>query len=490
MSRLLNRVAPRAFLCVALFTAGGWALEARYVPARDYFATAQAEIDKAQRSVTVCLYLFSLRPQQSDSVVFQLAEALVRARRRGVAVNVLLDQNHHFVEAGERGSDPLEGKNRAAYAYLKSQGVNVAYDGAATYTHTKALVIDEETVLLGSSNWSDSAMNRNEEGNLLVRSKAVARQTLDAIGGIGRQAPLPNHTDHAVALPLDLLTNGTLGKMVRRTDERALDTYLYLLNAEREGGSGTLDTAALAAWLGLGDMAPSAYRRQIVKTLRKLRDRYGLISLTEPNLAAETLLRSTQTVPLPQAYVAAGWNRELSLAGKVFWMISLAESQKSRLRPRWSINQKALARRYGVSAWFVSKGVMELRRKNLVEVEYAPLPGPDEGPRSPTLYTPNALYDPADWEEKRAALAARHGPERMKRAEELAALVFEDRDLNGIEELVDLETRLGTGPLREAAAVLGAKNPDNPKRSMAYLLGTVRKADLLDSEREKRGESR
>lgn len=469
-----NHIVSRSFLLVASIAAGGWAMEGRYVPAREYNAVAQAEIGKAQRSVTLCLYLFSLRPNQSRSDVFQLAEALARAHRRGVAVEVLLDQNINFAEDGERASDTLEGKNRAAYAYLKSQGVNVAYDDSATYTHTKALVVDEETVLMGSSNWSDSALNRNEEGNLLVRSKDIARETLKAIRAIKRQAPMTNHDDRAVPLPLDLLTNGTLGKMARRTDERALDAYLYILRLEQSGSPVPLDTAALAAWLGIDRMEPAAYRRQIVKTLRKLRGRYGLINLTEPALAAQTLLRSTQTVPLPEGYLAVGWNRELNLAGKVFWIINLAESQQSRLRPRWSINQKSLARRYGVSAWFISKGVMELRRQNLVEVEYAPLPGPGEGPRPPALYTPNALYDPADWEEKRADLEAKHGGEKLKRAQAVAALVYEDRDLNGIEELMDLETRLGREAVRRAAAILGAKNPDNPKRSMAYLLGTAR----------------
>jgi cardiolipin synthase len=450
-------------------------MEGRYVPAREYEATARAQIDGAKRSVALCLYLFTLRTNQSTSGVFQLAEALVRAHRRGVAVEVLLDQNINFAEDGERGSDAWEGKNRSAYAYLKSQGVDVAYDDSSTYTHTKALVIDEETVLLGSTNWSDSALNRNEEGNLLVRSKDIARDALNAIRAVRRRDPLANHDDRVVPLPLDLQTNGTLGRMARRSDERALDVYLHLLRREQSGTPAPVDVPALAAELGIERMTPLAYRRQIIKTLRKLRDRYGLIELTEPTLAAQTVLRSTDIVPLPEGYLDGGWNRRLSLAGKVFWIINLAESRASSRRPRWSVNQRALARRYGVSPWFLGKGLMELRRQNLVEVEYSSLPGPNEGPRAPTVYTPNALYDPAAWEAKRAALAAKHGEETLKRAEAVAALVFEDKDLNGIEELVELETRLGPRVIQRAAAILGAKSTDNPRRSMAYLLGTVRK---------------
>lgn len=36
-------------------------------------------------------------------------------------------------------------------------------------THAKALVADGETVLMGSSNWTASAFERNVEANALIR---------------------------------------------------------------------------------------------------------------------------------------------------------------------------------------------------------------------------------------------------------------------------------------------------------------------------------
>ncbi len=456
---------------VLFWGARGWAVEVRYVAARDYFSTAMAEIDNARRSVTVCLYLFSLRTNQSQSAVFQLADALARAHGRGVSVEVLLDAEEMY--------DALEGKNSAAYDFFRSRGISVFFDDTATLTHTKALVIDGETVLMGSSNWSDSAMNNNEEANLLVRSKDVARDTLRAIQAIPRQDPLgPEH--RGVSLPLAFLTNGVLGRMGNRGDQRALDIYLYLLHQEQKGGSPSVDRADLAQWLGMGHMGPSSSRRQIMKTLRKLRDRYGLIQLDEKPLAVRTLLRSSDTVNLPMDYFAMdGWNRDLSLAGKVAWIINLAESPRSPLRPRWSVGQERLAERHGVSAWFIRQGLLELRRKNLLEVEHAPLPGPDtDRPRPPAIYTPKALYNLATWEQKRAALAAKYGGDKFKRAQAAAALVYEDRDLEGIEELMTLEATRGIKAVRQACAILGAKKPDNPKRTMAYLLATVRKVSV------------
>ncbi len=96
-------------------------------------------------------------------------------------------------------------------------------------------------------------------------------------------------------------------------------------------------------------------------------------------------------------------------------------------------------------------------------------------PRLPSIYTLNTLYDPAEWTKKRDALMSEYGPEKFERAHKTAALVFEDADLNGIKELMALETQYGRDRIEEAVRLLGQKNPDNPLRTMAYLIGTIRR---------------
>ena len=68
-----------------------------------------------------------------------------------------------------------------------------------------------------------------------------------------------------------------------------------------------------------------------------------------------------------------------------------------------------------------------------------------------------------------------YGPEKFERAQKAAALVFENADLNGIKELMALETQYGSDRVDEAVRLLGQKNPDNPLRTMAYLIGTIRR---------------
>jgi hypothetical protein len=71
-------------------------------------------------------------------------------------------------------------------------------------------------------------------------------------------------------------------------------------------------------------------------------------------------------------------------------------------------------------------------------------------------------------------LKTKYGAEKFDRARKTAALVFEDSDVNGIKELMDLETRYGQARVSAALKVLEQKNPDNPLRSMDYLIGTIR----------------
>ena len=123
------------------------AREAEYVPERAYLDTVIREIKKARESVTVGMYMFTLRSPGGGA--HRLAQALAEAHRAGIKVEVLLDQNIEFLD-GEAG----EGKNGAAYAFLQSQGVPVYFDDGATFAHGKVVVIDGEVVITGSSNWS------------------------------------------------------------------------------------------------------------------------------------------------------------------------------------------------------------------------------------------------------------------------------------------------------------------------------------------------
>lgn len=458
---------------------GGWAYRAEVenISARDYFETVRREVGRAKSSVSLTLYLFSLSPREPSSKTFQLAEALSAAQARGVRVSVLLDRSAPSYAGGE-----TEGVNQAAFAFLKARGVPVFWDREGTLTHAKVLIIDEETVILGSSNWTRAALELNEEVNVMVRSRGLARDLLTGLNALPRESPPEEPT---VLIPAAYLAGGVLSRMAQGADERALDVLLYFL--WRGETSFRLDSRALAEHLGLGGLSENASRRQIHKTLKKLKDRYGVLDLTlHHGGAADVVLRLPDRpeepgVPVPVAYWSRGWNRRLSLAGKFFFLINCRERAVSDFPPRWSASLARLGERYGVSPWFVTRGVTELRRKNVVEVEYDPVgwTGPLD-PRRPNVYFLNPLPDFEAAERRLSELEKRFGVEKVARARKAAALVYEDGDVDGVQKLIALEERFGRDRIAAAEKILGAKRPDNPKRSLGYLIRTVQELADID----------
>lgn len=68
----------------------------------------------------------------------------------------------------------------------------------------------------------------------------------------------------------------------------------------------------------------------------------------------------------------------------------------------------------------------------------------------------------------------KHGEEKFTRAHTAAKLVYEDSDISGIKALIDLEDQYGRDRIDAALKIVAAKNPDNPLRTMAYLIGTIK----------------
>ncbi len=118
----------------------------------DCGAFAVARIDAARRTLLVQAYNFT-EPR--------IVAAVIAAARRGVAVTVLVDK----ITASQRG----EGVDAVAAA-----GIPTFVDRSPRIAHNKVMVIDGDTVLTGSFNWSVSAERVNAENLLAVRSPALA----------------------------------------------------------------------------------------------------------------------------------------------------------------------------------------------------------------------------------------------------------------------------------------------------------------------------
>jgi phosphatidylserine/phosphatidylglycerophosphate/cardiolipin synthase-like enzyme len=132
-----------------------------------YLDVALRLLRSAKREVSLVMFFMTYRPGGTHPGN-ALVEELVAAHRRGCEVKVILDL--------DRPTDPYGSRhiNRAAYRYLRSQGVDVRWDNQEWVTHAKVLVVDGRDILCGSHNWTAGSLCLYDDQSLLVRSEALA----------------------------------------------------------------------------------------------------------------------------------------------------------------------------------------------------------------------------------------------------------------------------------------------------------------------------
>jgi hypothetical protein len=124
-------------------------------------------LSHATSSVHAVLYRVSVYPQFKDSATSALVDGLIQAAGRGLEVRVLMDDCSFYADSAEA--------NLESAIFLYQSGIDVRFDAPDVTTHAKLLVVDGETVVLGSTNWNYYSVERNIEANVaLVRMPDVA----------------------------------------------------------------------------------------------------------------------------------------------------------------------------------------------------------------------------------------------------------------------------------------------------------------------------
>ena len=365
----------QSLLIVALATLGITArafcyqAEVTDISGTKYFPAVKEAISKAQKSINIAMFTIESSLAKQDSKPNQLIDELIEAKKRGVEVEVVLDQNVDFVNRRHSSDWETRIKSTTAYKRLKDAGVKVYYDEPARYVHAKAVVIDKKTVILGSTNWTEASFDNNIETDVLINSQEFAGEILAYLKTIKLDTKIGDYLESigpSVPVSWELLENPKLAPiLVKDQAERAFDVYLYLLwkyNGNPQAKL-TLFYDDLAKYLGIYEgWAITDYRRQIIKVLRKL-EGYKLIKF-EPRYAKEatiTLLNydegggayaiPNESAPkpiggfgappsagyfeLPEDYFNFGWSRDLSLRDKFCYLINLAYSDISDIKPFW-----------------------------------------------------------------------------------------------------------------------------------------------------------
>jgi phosphatidylserine/phosphatidylglycerophosphate/cardiolipin synthase-like enzyme len=136
----------------------GTSYQVCFTPGMDCEGLIAGEIGRARQQILVQVYSFTSKV---------IAEALVKAKRSGVAVYAVLDKSQRT----ERYSGAT---------FLANAGIPVVIDEIPAIAHNKVIVIDGVDVVTGSFNFTTSAQERNAENVIIIHNDpAVAKAYAD-----------------------------------------------------------------------------------------------------------------------------------------------------------------------------------------------------------------------------------------------------------------------------------------------------------------------
>ena len=149
-------------------------IQVRFSPGGQCMQFIEETLAKAQDTILVQAYSFT------SSII---ANALIAAYERGVAVQILVDRSQ------------LTARSSKVHRVV-AKGIPVLIDVVPGIAHNKVMLIDDDHVLTGSFNWTDAAEKRNAENLLLIKDRNISkiyRENWDKRAAKAQAAPTPTH---------------------------------------------------------------------------------------------------------------------------------------------------------------------------------------------------------------------------------------------------------------------------------------------------------
>lgn len=133
-------------------------------------------LSDSRKFVKVLPYIIDLIDSARNSVIIEspylhgknIRQSLIDAAHRDIKVSVVvpLHNNKRFFAPNGRYLKPLRSSNIHIYQFVKNGGM----------THAKALLVDDDTVVFGSSNFNEFTSGRMSEINIATKNKDLIRQ--------------------------------------------------------------------------------------------------------------------------------------------------------------------------------------------------------------------------------------------------------------------------------------------------------------------------
>jgi len=132
-------------------------IDACFTPGEDCTASVAEQVANAKKEILVQAYSFTSAP---------IAKALADAHKRGADVRIILDKSNRS-------------QKYSSYTFFKNAGVPVYIDAKHAIAHNKIMIIDRETVITGSFNFTMAAQEKNAENLLVIKSPELSAQYID-----------------------------------------------------------------------------------------------------------------------------------------------------------------------------------------------------------------------------------------------------------------------------------------------------------------------
>ena len=482
-----------------------------------YFPRLIRAINEAKEAIDILMFEYEFNPRKRFSPLNEITRELVAAQRRGVKVQLILDQNFKRYENkfGQMQTG-LEKKNLTAWEFLRDEGIDVQFDTAARVSHSKLVVIDGRMSIVGSQNWTEQSV-RSEQVSVLIKQEALAQGFLQAMEKVekasAQHSPGAYDEAYSIRLPYEFFYKvvaeepleyvETVGsRLYTNQAHKALSLYLLLLwdwdgNPQAEV---KLDYEKLTRELGYERVEeeeqgqpryPFAYFRLVKRLCRDLDKKYGLLRYYEKEGYVQLLDYENGGQPLqepedryisiPFAFWEYGWAKKLSTRAKYLYFISLLERQRSTVKPWWFDSQENLSERYKISVGSIKGGLLELQRHNLIEIyRFSPKPGEPYSHRWSNNYYLNELIMPEEIERGWKELQGKYGRRNLSRAKRLAAQLNEPEDQEAVERFAQLIERYGWKKVKRANKITARLTVQNPKRHIGYTIQVLKRGEGED----------
>jgi phosphatidylserine/phosphatidylglycerophosphate/cardiolipin synthase-like enzyme len=124
---------------------------------REYPKEVIPLIEEAKKSIKIIVYNWLWYPNQVGSAIQKFNNAIIRANKRGIDVKAVIQKN-------------------LITEILQREKIKHRRIQSSKTLHTKLMIIDDETVILGSHNYTMNAFNINYEVSIIINNEEIVNK--------------------------------------------------------------------------------------------------------------------------------------------------------------------------------------------------------------------------------------------------------------------------------------------------------------------------